>query len=173
MRMLESLGSFPYGNVAPAPVITTPASFVFATIAFAQPSMESKEIKYPPLGFVHCPMSKPLNSLSKVFNTASNFGRIKAACFIICSSMPSTSLKNLTWRSWLILSWPIVCVVIYFFTSSRLALEAANTDTPAPGKLTFDVEANSSTRSGLPAFSHSVIISNKESWSSSYRWCTQ
>ena len=33
------------GKVALTPVMTTPASFAFATIAFAQPSRASKEIK--------------------------------------------------------------------------------------------------------------------------------
>ena len=40
---------FHMGMVAPAGVITSPASFAFATIAFAQPSIASKEMKYPPL----------------------------------------------------------------------------------------------------------------------------
>lgn len=50
IRMLESWGSLPYGKVAPAPVITTPASLHFATIALAQPSKASKDTKYPALG---------------------------------------------------------------------------------------------------------------------------
>ena len=56
--MLESFGSLPYGNVAPAPVITSPASFALATIALAHPSMESKEMKYPPRGAIQEPISK-------------------------------------------------------------------------------------------------------------------
>ena len=87
-------------NVAPAPVITSPASFAFATIAFAQPSIASKEIKYPPRGLIHEPMPRPPSSLSRTSMTASNFGRMMSACFFICSTIPCTSLKKRTWRSW-------------------------------------------------------------------------
>ena len=59
--MLESFGSLPYGNVAPAPVITRPASFALATIALAHPSMDSKEMKYPPRGAIQEPISSPVS----------------------------------------------------------------------------------------------------------------
>ena len=45
IRMLESFGSLPYGNVAPAGVIIRPASFALATMRFAQPSNALKEMK--------------------------------------------------------------------------------------------------------------------------------
>ena len=41
---------FHKGMLLPLRVITTPASFAFATIAFAHPSSASKEMKYPPRG---------------------------------------------------------------------------------------------------------------------------
>ena len=54
--------------------ITTPASFALATIALAHPSIESKEIKYPPRGAIQEPISSPSSSLSNVSRTLSNFG---------------------------------------------------------------------------------------------------
>ena len=45
IRIIESFGSMPYGNGAPAAVKVMPASFAFATIAFAHPSSASKQIK--------------------------------------------------------------------------------------------------------------------------------
>ena len=83
--ILRSRGSIPYGNVAPASVRRTPASAAFATIFFAQPSSESKEIKYPPFGFVHVPISSYPISRSSVASTSSNFGLMIAACSFICS----------------------------------------------------------------------------------------
>lgn len=80
--MLESFGSLPYGNVAPAPVITRPASFALATIALAHPSMESKEMKYPPRGAIQEPISSPPSSVSRVSSTASNFGTHNVCVFL-------------------------------------------------------------------------------------------
>ena len=40
-RMTESFGSLPYGNGAPAGVITTPAFFALSTTLFAHPSSVS------------------------------------------------------------------------------------------------------------------------------------
>ena len=132
-----------------------PASFAFATIAFAQPSIESKEIKYPPSGFVHVPIPSPPISFSRTSSTFSNFGRRIAACFLICSYIPGISLKNLTWRSWFSLSCPIVWNFIKFLASSIFALDAASAAIPDPGKETLDVEINLNTISGLPALTHS------------------
>ena len=70
IRILLSFGSLPYGYVAPAPVRTTPASLHIATIFFAQPSNASNEMKYPPTGLIHEPISSPASSLSNSFRTA-------------------------------------------------------------------------------------------------------
>ena len=101
--MLESFGSLPYGNVAPAPVITRPASFALATIALAHPSMESKEMKYPPR---RCDPGTNLQSaklcVPEYQVPASNFGRMMSACFFICSLIPCRGYlqSNRAWRSW-------------------------------------------------------------------------
>ena len=55
--------------------------FCFCTIAFAQPSIESKEIKYPPSGFVHVPIPSPPISFSRTSSTFSNFGAKDSSMF--------------------------------------------------------------------------------------------
>ena len=76
----------------------------FETIAFAHPGKASKEIKYPPLGGIQLPISRPPSSFSKVSSTASNFGRMSCAWRCMCALSPLISLKNLACRNWLILS---------------------------------------------------------------------
>ena len=67
-------------------------------------AMDSKEMKYPPFGVVHVPTPAPPISFSRVFSTASNFGRRISACFLMCSCIPSISLKKRTCLNWFILS---------------------------------------------------------------------
>ena len=61
--------------------------------AVNQLSRESKEMKYPPWGFVQVPISRPPSSLSSMESTASNLGRMIFACFSICFSIPLIFLK--------------------------------------------------------------------------------
>jgi len=55
-----------YKNVWIAPVRTIPASLQRPTILFAQPSIESKDTKYPPRGFVQVGISSSASSLSRI-----------------------------------------------------------------------------------------------------------
>ena len=50
------------------------------------------------------------------------------------------------------------------------ASEQAKQETPAPGRVTLDVDANSKTISGLPAFSHSARMSGNSTYSPSNSW---
>ena len=52
----------------------------------------------------------------------------------------------------------MICVVMHVLRYSMFSRDVAMAETPEPGKLTLEVDANMYTIFGLPAFSHSSSI---------------
>ena len=90
----------------------------------------------------------PQGDAAYVSTTTSNFGATMARCRSISASRPSASRRKRTCRSWFTLSPPMVRRPMWPRYHATFSGEDANSATPAPASVIFEVEPNTKARSG-------------------------
>src|SRR5262249_29160707 len=105
------------------------------------------------------------------WSTVANFGAMIARCASICASSPSGDFRNRTCRSWLTLSLPIVRLPMRLRYHATLSFDDANSETPAPASVIFEVDPKTNGRFGWPCFAHATMMLGI-SMRDSVRWWT-